>query len=230
MVEAPMRTVFLPHEWPDGPLFDAVVDKYREFRLRSLKLAPDAYASTYEREVDFQPEVWRQRLTNPQARHIIIIDTAADLTSSHGNVGNPLLKYEWLGMLVVVESTTRSSDSESKPSWKLNQAVAIAADGNVPRVPHRDCSYQLNGLFVSPSVRRRGLGDALVKSGIEDARASAKQHGLSHADLNIMLDIWNKPARALYGRNGFVDFSEQEFDVGGSSRKALTMICKVECD
>ena len=68
-----------------------------------------------------------------------------------------------------------------------------------------------------------------MKGGIETARTMAQQHGLSHADLNIMLDVWNKPARALYSRNGFVDFSKEDFNVGGSHRKALTMIYNVRC-
>ena len=132
--------------------------------------------------------------------------------------GNPLLEDEWLGMVVVVESTTRLTDSEPKSSWEFNQAIA-ATYGRLSRSSYQDYSYQLNGLFVCPSVRRQGLGEALVKDGIEDVRTMAKQHNLSHADLSIMLDVWNKPAQALYSRNGFVELSEQDFNVGALVEK-----------
>jgi putative hydrolases of HD superfamily len=38
-------------------------DRYREIRLRALKDAPKAFASTFEREVAFDHEVWTSRLT-----------------------------------------------------------------------------------------------------------------------------------------------------------------------
>ena len=230
-LENPMRIVHLQLDWPDENHLQSVAAKYCEFRLRSLKLAPDAYASTYDQECQFKAEVWRQRLTNPQARHIIVVNISADDFGKHRLEVNSefevssLLEHEWLGMVVVVESTAISTGSEPKSSWELNQATAVSIDNHVPRIPHRGYSYQLNGLFVCPSVRRQGLGEALVKDGIETARTMAKQHRLSHADLSIMLDVWNKPAQALYSRNGFVDFSEQDFNVGGSCRKALTMVC-----
>jgi len=43
------------------------VDRYKEFRLLSLKVAPEAFGSTLERELAFTDETWHSRLANPQA-------------------------------------------------------------------------------------------------------------------------------------------------------------------
>ena len=231
-----MSIEYLPREWPDEAFFLLLIAKYREFRLQSLKLAPDAYASTYEREINFEPEVWRQRLTNPEAQHIVIsrdtdramvpIENVAEAEIE--NKGKRISEQKWVGMIVIVERTTNSTVGERHP-WKFNHATAIK-DGEVTKTPRHNWTYQLNALFVHPSVRRLGYGEALVKSGIECVRMMAKRHSLSHANVSIMLDAWNEAARRLYEKNGFVQVSEEEFIVGDSRRKALTMLYSVSCE
>jgi hypothetical protein len=43
------------------------VERYKDFRLLSLKVAPEAFGSTLERELAFTDETWYNRLANPQA-------------------------------------------------------------------------------------------------------------------------------------------------------------------
>jgi GNAT superfamily N-acetyltransferase len=52
-------TLHVPHpdEW----------SRWREIRLRSLQQDPDAFGSTYEREIAFGEADWRQRLTSGMA-------------------------------------------------------------------------------------------------------------------------------------------------------------------
>lgn len=43
------------------------MDRYKAFRLLSLKTAPNRFGSTYEREIAFTDDVWYDRLANGQA-------------------------------------------------------------------------------------------------------------------------------------------------------------------
>ncbi len=41
--------------------------RLREVRLRALRDSPDAFGSSYDREIAFDPETWAQRLANPES-------------------------------------------------------------------------------------------------------------------------------------------------------------------
>ncbi len=49
-------------------------DRYREIRLRALKEAPKAFASTFEREEAFDREVWTSRLTGDAVVNLLALD------------------------------------------------------------------------------------------------------------------------------------------------------------
>ena len=48
------------HEW----------QKYRDIRLRALKESPDAFGSTWEREISFSDEIWSARIAAAQGSRI----------------------------------------------------------------------------------------------------------------------------------------------------------------
>ena len=58
------ETIQIPH---DHEGIRAFVERYKEFRLLSLELAPEAFGSTLERELAFTDETWYDRLANPRA-------------------------------------------------------------------------------------------------------------------------------------------------------------------
>ncbi|MGP4095141.1 GNAT family N-acetyltransferase [Nonomuraea sp. KM90] len=53
--------------------------RLREVRLRALRDSPDAFGSSYGREVEFPPEKWAERLANPDARYWVATRDGADV-------------------------------------------------------------------------------------------------------------------------------------------------------
>lgn len=51
----------------DNDSVRSYVEEYKAFRLYALKNEPEAFGSTYEREVKFTDEEWYSRLANPEA-------------------------------------------------------------------------------------------------------------------------------------------------------------------
>jgi ribosomal protein S18 acetylase RimI-like enzyme len=49
-------------------------ERFREIRLRALADAPKAFASTYEQESAFAPDVWTRRLTDDDMVHLLAED------------------------------------------------------------------------------------------------------------------------------------------------------------
>jgi len=57
----------------------------------------------------------------------------------------------------------------------------------------------ISAVYVSPSYRRQGIGQALLKAVLEWGRSS----GCTEAELNVLVD---NPARSLYRELGFREF------------------------
>jgi GNAT superfamily N-acetyltransferase len=73
----------------------------------------------------------------------------------------------------------------------LGMAAGLATDAESPSDPI------MVGVFVDGTVRRQGIGAALVQKVIDWARARGS------ARLMIWITVSNEPALALYGRYGF---------------------------
>jgi len=78
------------------------------------------------------------------------------------------------------------------------------ATGLVPESPHGQDPTMV-GVFVESTLRRQGIGAALVERIIEWAkeRQSARQSAGGSARLLIWITAGNEPALALYRRQGF---------------------------
>jgi predicted acetyltransferase len=69
----------------------------------------------------------------------------------------------------------------------------------------RGGDIELDAIYLTPSMQRRGVGTALIHDLISEARSTAKTLRLSTAKIN--------PARRLYERLGFAECGESEFKV-----------------
>jgi ribosomal protein S18 acetylase RimI-like enzyme len=119
----------------------------RSLRLQAMTDAPDAFGSTYERELARTPQDW-QRWIEP----------------------NPTFLFE---------------------------APGEEASGIVAAFREPDDLVHLTSMWVRPSARRAGVGDALVRAVIVWA-------AFEHArELRVWVMRENTPATRLYERNGF---------------------------
>ena len=103
---SPFRIVTIPPINKEGNQDErdiASVQKFRELRLRSLRLAPDAFASNYETESKHGLEHSFERLSNPKAVHFVAIryadETVFDYDESKDEYEQleRILASDWLG-------------------------------------------------------------------------------------------------------------------------------------
>ena len=212
--------IALPAEWPNTAELRETARKYRHFRLLALQASPNAYASTYEKEVEFPPDMWLQRLRNQSARHIIATADSQEPTTdaSVTGIGN------WVGLIVVLEKISSEIPSVTTSPWSsATQERPSSASPRSTDTAVDPVWYHLNGLFVHPRARRHGLGKTLIHAALEHIRASIADRGAKATKVVILVDSWNKSARTLYSSCAFKVESEDDYRVAGEIRRAVTM-------
>lgn len=177
------------------------LERYKDFRLLSLKTAPDAFLSTYEREAAFEDDTWFNRLTNPDAFTFVTIDSSrivASLTmigpmpyipEDHSPLQNP-----WLP----------PSTGKTTPAQELTTS-----------------HWRINAMFVLPEVRRQGAARDIIESAIVYARGRAVLSGKEFV-ASLAVDDDNLPAKYLYEKSSFVTI-KSECEKPDSSRMILLM-------
>jgi GNAT superfamily N-acetyltransferase len=173
----------------------------KDFRLFALKTAPEAFLSTYEREVAFADDVWYTRITNPQASTFVALQESRI-------VGSLVL----IGPLPYV-----AEDHSPRENPWLPPSTTATSPAKEPAVSH----WRVNGMFVLPEVRRQGTAGALIEKsmafGQEQAALSGKEFVAS-----IAVDDDNPPAKRLYEKCGFVTIKSEPLEPD-SPRRILLM-------
>ena len=93
------------------------------------------------------------------------------------------------------EATNRENIAKSIASRIYSIIEVDGGDAGVLAVEREDTHIQLAQLFILPSHQNRGIGTALVRQLIGEARAAGKPLRLRVLSVN--------PARRLYEREGF---------------------------
>lgn len=156
--------VVVPSSCNDETLWHHLIRKYKAFRLQSLKESPEAFASTYEREVEFDDEVWARRLGNPQATMLValpkLLETSVVDTSSC--ILKALVDEEWMAMSVLIQPSDGSEGllSASESPWVAAEQgpSTTTTSQDIPR----SVLFVLNGVYVAAGHRGRGVGTAVL--------------------------------------------------------------------
>ena len=210
-----LAVILLPHAYPDQKAESETSLRLRDFRLESLRLAPEAFASSYERENQFAEDVWRQRLENPRAQHIVAVPG----TAGHYDTDKGLASKPWKGMIVVLHRSNTADVEPATSPWETASPQTSMTSAT---------SYHLNAFFVHPSVRRVGLGQRLVQAALRHTRAAAALEGLPSAKVTVIVDSSNQAALAVYEKCGFVTVKESPYQVGeGPPRNARTLVLEI---
>lgn len=137
-----------PDDWPAA----------RDVRLAALLDAPDAYASTYDREAAFTERDWRGRLTRSDA-------------------------------------ATLHAELDGRDAGTATLVPGLSGDAEVG---------DLVAMWVTPTARGRGVGDALLVAALGWARTQGCR------EVRLTVVVSNDTACRLYERHGFLDTGERE--------------------
>jgi len=219
----------LPKEWPDEASMVNTAMLLRHLRLYSLQSSPDAFASTYEKEIEMSPEMWIERLQTPVARHVIATAKTdpKDEIAEDRQVDETMNAAGWVGMLVLVEKNIDGRQPANLSPWinvsqKLDDRNPPADLGDI-KVEEHTMFYQVNGMFVHPYARRCGVGKLLIQRALRHVKERILELGMPACRVDVLVEVWNAPATGLYHCCGFVGVGEDKFVVNGLERKALCL-------
>lgn len=216
----PPRALSDPDSWA------ALVDKWREFRLHSLRTAPDAFSSTYAREVAFERGVWEERLRNPEAHmfvavpmeeHVGELGEQEDQSGSFDGWENDdgaalLLGAPWAGVIVVMGPRAESFGPVTKSPWETvrsDNEAKPASGSDQSEGSTRELFCHMNAVFVDSEFRGQGIAQMLIEHAHSHVEALCKADGAASLYCTILVDKDNVAAANLYLKCGFKKVAEE---------------------
>lgn len=161
----------------------------RDTRLAALADAPSAFGSSYAREARFTEEQWRDRFSERSVAFFAHDDSADPGAASASLAGTGLA------------STPASTGPASTPA---STGPASALPAGLAGVYVQGSEADLVSMWVHPSARGLGVGEALVAAAAAWAKASG------YDKLFLWVTESNAPARRLYDRLGFTLTGESQ--------------------
>jgi ribosomal protein S18 acetylase RimI-like enzyme len=174
---------------------ESYIEPYKKLRLKSLQLNPEAFTSTYENEALFTVDVWEGRLKNPLASTIVAIPADAGA------------QPDWVGTVTLLGPI--SSDP------KVSEGLDKQNTGGTAQ-------YNIVALFTMPVVRRLGLGEILVHSATNLAKAKEEKRHTGAVRVDLIVDSRNLPAKCLYEKCGFTVTGESDISKLETRKDSIT--------
>lgn len=211
-----------------------LAERFRSLRLRSLQIAPEAFASTYEAERQRGLDQTFDRLKNPRARQFIALQHGQ--TSERFSAGqldiDDLCGREWVGMIVLLGPMEGAASAKEDPMEKLSGSrtgdETSCESGRDGQIDFSE-EFILNGVFVEPSCRDQGVGVALVNTALARAK-SIMTTGLAGSFVTVLVNQKNEEARRLYKKCGFEVVGSETYaqaasavEAGATEKVALKM-------
>ncbi|KAF9262980.1 hypothetical protein L218DRAFT_959809 [Marasmius fiardii PR-910] len=175
---------------PSSPPTAADVQKYRAFRLLSLKTDPSAFSSTYERESEFTDKQWFDRLNLKTKVTIVAAFEGED-------------DEEWGGMITVL-SPEFVDLTDYIPS-KLRETRGV------------ESVYVIVGMWVHPEHRRQGVGGRLIEQAFHWVRDRDGDSDKETETLLLEVERSNEDAARLYRRMRFEEVARAGSSSGEDS-------------
>ncbi|KAF2671613.1 hypothetical protein BT63DRAFT_422156 [Microthyrium microscopicum] len=207
--------------------------KLKAIRLEALKTDPDAFGSTYEREVAFTDEQWAERLTNPLAQHVVALDLREPGNDMDGKSDLEMaLAAPFVGTTVLIGpravSSSQVSDSQMSPSaspWaQFHDAPSVTTE---TLSPGTELQYAMNGVWVHPNGRRAGLGKQLIDGALEAGKRDMKRLSAPkrvNGFVVVFVEKDNEPATGLYEACGFKNIGEEEYTSAGGKEGVVVAL------
>ncbi|KAK7727030.1 60S ribosomal protein L10A [Botryosphaeria dothidea] len=220
MATNPVSIATLPRDCSDKSAWNELVSRQKDFRLLSLRIAPDAFGSTYAREQQFTWDVWENRLTNMQATTFVAVPGDLNQTTeSHDGPGvKEILQRGWLGQLVLIRMNQddRAKLSASQSPWTALKGGETSEDA----LAH----YHLNGMFVVPSAREQGIARKLV----EHALIRTRPGGSITQKYTVIIWAKNEAARRTFESCGFKVIGEEMHQSGSQEQPRRELALMME--
>lgn len=194
----------------DNDVARTLAEKTRHFRLYALKIAPEAFASSYESEVERNLAHTLERLKTPQAAHFFAVDSEVIRPwthRTHDNFFADLFAANFVGSLVLVGP--RSGNNFTARRDPLSTVGDEQDSTTEDQVANEPLFYVLNGTFVDPEARRGGIGRALIEAAIAEAQQEAFNRGVGFR-CTVWVDSEN-PGAKMYEKTGFAVSGEETY-------------------
>lgn len=197
----------------------ALAEKFRNLRLRALKMAPEAFASSHEIECQRGLDQTFERLKNQKASQLVAIESDdPDISSVISGADLAYIcKHEWVGMVVVfgpMEVEAHAREDPYKQMVAAHENTRITENDNIVSSMSKSKEFVLNGVFVEPSVRGKGAGKALIETAVKAVKTVQGQ-GMPPPNYEIsvtaLVHVENLGARKLYEKAGFVAVGEETY-------------------
>ncbi|KAK3068096.1 hypothetical protein LTR53_014597 [Teratosphaeriaceae sp. CCFEE 6253] len=199
----------------------ALATKSRTLRLYALRIAPNAFASSYEIENQWGLDQTIARLSNPNAAHFVSLRTDSGAFTQATEDLAALLSVEWTGFIALLGpenkgpaqiSAKKDPLAHMTSSGLLNGLVRAGPEVIIAHTADSDAlDFHIGAVFVDPSARRGGIGMALIDAALSEAESQTRRQGATGFECTIHVDKHNDAAVTLYQKAGFVVLGEETY-------------------
>lgn len=190
-----MPIISLPKALDSADEFSQLIERYKAFRLLSLKLSPMAFGSSYDREAAFTDDIWIGRLSSPLSDNLVAVaGQSADGTRTDADAdSDSLFKQEWLACLLLRGPFDKEDILTEFRTLAIESPERILDE----KIDHYLALY---AMYVLPSARGEGYGTAIVGHAKKEALKLGQG---AMVRVVLMLDSDNIAAQRTYAKCGF---------------------------
>lgn len=186
-----------------------LAEKTRTLRLHALQTAPDAFASSYEDEVQRDLAHTLERLQTHYANHYFAVDCAMEqwTEKSHARFFDELFSARFVGSIVIVGPLPMEGFTAKEDPLAVDRRRKSAKSH---KPSNEALHYVLNGTFVDHKARRSGFGRRLIEAAMASGQQDAFGRGRDFL-CTVLVDSENEAAKALYEKAGFIASGDETY-------------------